>query len=225
MQDGDDAGARQPRRRAAPCPARAHLTPLTCCCAQFKLQCRLLGIGRWPFRKLKSLATLEAHLVEHRQRLASPDGTVPDALLEWEQRVQCVKARPPAACACARAPPAARALTRAVRASPFPSLLQAAVYADPASTARPGADGALMLAQLESVRQWDVKFHYNDRKKRASGGAAAAGGALQPATPRLVPPAVKSAPHDSRELARLARIPRAAAATGRRKAAAAALEA
>ena len=62
-------------------------------------------------------------------------------------------------------PPAAHAL------SPCALLLpKATVYADPASTARPGAPGAQLLAQLESVRRWDVKFHYNDRKKRAVGG-------------------------------------------------------
>ena len=62
-------------------------------------------------------------------------------------------------------PPAAHALSPCARLLP-----QAAVYADPASTARPGAPGAKLLAQLESVRQWDVKFRYNDRKKRALGG-------------------------------------------------------
>ena len=73
-----------------------------------------------------------------------------------------------------------------------------------------------MLQQLELVRQWDVKFHYNSRKRAGNAGNAAV---AQPATPRPVP----QAPKASGERARMQAVARARVArgdaAGRRKAA------
>lgn len=121
--------------------------------AQFKLQCRELGINRWNYRKLRSLAVLEAHLREHAERERLPDGTVPQALLEWNQRVQEAMARGP------RARGRMRAASHAGGAT-----AQAMVNEDPSGTGR-GQVLTQVLRELEVVRQWDVKYHYNSRKR------------------------------------------------------------
>lgn len=74
-----------------------------------------------------------------------------------------------------------------------------------------------MLAELEKIRQWDVKFHYNRKKKMAAGGAAVA--ACGPATPSSVPPALVPADTAARMAARLfgGLRPARTAAAGRRK--------
>jgi hypothetical protein len=67
---------------------------------------------------------------------------------------------------------------------------QAYVHANPDTTAKPGAEGQRMLAELEKIRQWDVKFHYNRKKKLAAGGAAVVASGAQPSS---VPPALNPA--------------------------------
>jgi hypothetical protein len=66
---------------------------------------------------------------------------------------------------------------------------QAYVHAHPDTTATPGAEGQRMLAELEKIRQWDVKFHYNRKKKLAVGGGAVLTSGATPASP---PPALKT---------------------------------
>ena len=90
-------------RATSPLPAHARRAP------QFKQQCRLLGLGRWPYRKLRSLQVLEQHLAAHIARERLPDGSVPDSLQEWDRRVKEVRARGPR-----RARVRARALTRCI---------------------------------------------------------------------------------------------------------------
>jgi hypothetical protein len=76
------ARARALTRRAAP---------------QFKLQCRKLGIARWPHRKLKSLNGLITSCKAASNRMRSEK--LKDALTEWTAQLEAVKVRP---CACAR---------------------------------------------------------------------------------------------------------------------------
>lgn len=91
--------------RSTPRPRPAHASHAP----QFKLQCRLLGLPRWNFRKLRSLAVLEEHLTAHEERERLPDGTVPQLFVDWRDRVKEVKARGPR-----RARVHARALTRCI---------------------------------------------------------------------------------------------------------------
>ena len=180
-------------------PAHARRAP------QFKLQCRLLGLPRWPYRKLRSLKVLENHLQEHVERERLPDGSVPESLREWSLRVKEVRARAPR-----RARARARALTRSADAPPA---LQDEITENP--TRISGKKIADMLQQLESVRQWDVKFHYNNRKRAGNNAAAVA----QQAQPRPVPQAPKATGDRARmQAVARARVARGAAA-GRRKAA------
>ena len=55
---------------------------------------------------------------------------------------------------------------------------QVYVLQNPASTAAPGAYGQRLLMQLEKLRQWDVKYHYNFKKYGAATGAYASPPAL-----------------------------------------------
>ena len=70
---------------------------------QFKLQCRKLGIKRWPYRKLKGLATvIETCRKEAAGTQGIPSGmpggaggaaTTPAA---WAERLEALQARSPA---------------------------------------------------------------------------------------------------------------------------------
>ena len=103
-------------------------------------------------------------------RLRDETGAVPAALSEWAFRLREIKVCGPGCV------PAAGALTR-----PLPR--QAYVLANPTTTAAPGATGQRLLAELEKIRQWDVKYHYNAKKRGAAHTAAAAPTSPPPAAP------------------------------------------
>ncbi len=81
------------RARARALPAWCAARMLTRRAApQFKLQCRKLGIARWPHRKLKSLNGLITSCKAASNRMRSEK--LKDALTEWTAQLEAVKVRP-----------------------------------------------------------------------------------------------------------------------------------
>jgi hypothetical protein len=99
------------RLRAARTRARADVPRRAA--SQFKLQCRKLGIARWPHRKLKSLNGLITSCKAASNRMRSEK--LKDALTEWTAQLEAVKVRGARARASvhACAPTRARAARRA----------------------------------------------------------------------------------------------------------------
>jgi hypothetical protein len=58
---------------------------------QFKLQCRSLGVTRWPFRTLKSLQRLITSCATKREETLC--STRQDTLRVWEDSLRAVKVR------------------------------------------------------------------------------------------------------------------------------------
>lgn len=148
-------------RHATPttCRAPAHARPTP---PQFKLQCRKLGIARWPHRKLKSLNGLITSCKAASGRMRSEK--LKDALTEWTAQLEAVKARARArrACVCARVPASAAARQKHCNNALTRRALQVDCLARPAATAN-------MPTFVDRIRQWDVKHKYYARKGCGTG--------------------------------------------------------
>ncbi len=94
-------GTTQVRRARAPprAPAAPRGAHSRARAPQFKLQCRKLGIARWPHRKLKSLSGLISSCKAASGRMRSEK--LKEALTEWTTQLEAVKARRGAARAAA----------------------------------------------------------------------------------------------------------------------------
>ena len=75
----------------------------------------MLGISRWPHRKLASLGQLEHNLLEHRARLRK-HGAAQTGIIAWVWRLREIKV-----CACAHCEREARLLTAALVANRRPT--------------------------------------------------------------------------------------------------------